>query len=263
MEGVAASHKAELESALSQLQSELRQKQLDHEAALTDLKSLQSKHAEAQTGVERSQNDLRDAQQTMLKLQEELKTATEQAEAAASSANTSSAGTNTGEVEQLSRTLKQIQTELADTQEALKMSQLSFQENLEQTNKLHEAELAVREEARVRAEAELKEATSKQHAQLETLKSQLDSLKRESAPRPGSAASDWSSSHPHPPMSPSGRSNGSTADQELVSLHNAHNAKLAEKDSELERERAEKKELQDTVDRLKFELSMHEQDREE
>lgn len=254
MDSLVQTHKNEMEDALASLRADLQQKTLEHTTANSDLESLRERHAESSNAAERTQTNLQDAQQTIVKLQEELKNASDQA------ANTS-APTNDSEMASLQKRLDQAQQELADTTEALKMSQLSFQENLDQTHKHHEAELQEKETARVEAEQKLRDAVAHHHQQFESLKGQMDSLKKEQqhpSQRPGSAASAWSAGEP--PLSPGGRSSSASADHEMVSLHNAHNAKVAEKDAQLEKERKAREDLEAQVQRLQFELSMHQQD---
>lgn len=244
IESITQSQKGELDTSLAQLQSELSRTKLEHEAALKDLQAQQKKNADVSASSERTQSDLRDAQQTVLRLQEELKAASEQH-------STAPIASSDADTEKLNKSLQEAQTELSDTQEALRMSQMTFQENLEQMQRLHAEQLTEKEEARVGVEATLKETAEKQKVALESLKGQMEQLKKEQRPlspaSPTTSARSMSSQQQH-------------ADQELVSLHNAHNAKLHEKESELERLRDANSSLEEQVSKLKFEISLHEQD---
>ncbi|KAG9023813.1 hypothetical protein FRB95_012466 [Tulasnella sp. JGI-2019a] len=273
-----AQSKATLEQVKAAHQSEIDSITATHEEALnSQVKSLEKQISSLKLELSATQDDLTKAKAALSASKSEtdsLKAQVDQAAIEAQIARASSGAEKDTAIADLAKQLANTQQEMNDLNEAFKMTQSGFVDELSQVKQNHQRELEEASKGRVLALDELQkthdEALGKIKADLAHVKTELDD-QREEAQRAVSEAAALKARSPPATPNAKAQTNGVVSKDDLAKLHQAHQAKVAELESEGERRMKEVTaqndallrslaEMQASLEHKEMERSMYETD---
>ncbi|KAG8864312.1 hypothetical protein FRB96_006133 [Tulasnella sp. 330] len=231
--------KATLEQVKTAHRNEIDSITASHEETLgSQVKSLEKQISVLKLELSATKDDLAKAKGSLSSARSEvdsLRAQVDQAVMEAQIARTASGAEKEAAVADLAKRFSNTQQEMNDLNEAFKMSQDGFVEELGQVKQNHQRELEEASKNRVQALEELQkshdEMLGKLKADLANVKTQLDD-QREEAQRAVSEAAALKARSPPATPNAKAQTNGVVSKDDLAKLHQAHQAKVAELESD-------------------------------